>query len=390
MFPLLCVAVMPLKAQRSLKANARLLRTVSQSQRESAAQYKLLMKQLLPDRFPVTYYEKSKKLVTSGSEPWVGGFYPGALLYLYEGTGDTAMYNEAMRKLVHKEKEQFNKTTHDLGFMMYCSFGNARRLAPKPGYDEVLINSARSLSSRFNEKVGCIRSWDSDAGRFMVIIDNMVNLELLFAATRITGDSSFYRIAVTHANTTMQHHYRPDHSSHHLVIYHPQTGAVLKKQTVQGASDTSAWSRGQAWGLYGFTVMYRETKDRKYLQQANDIARFILDHPNLPADKIPYWDFNAPGLPNAPRDVSAGAVICSALFELASYATPADSKKYFKAAESMLKVLCSPAYRAPAGTNGGFLLMHGVGNFPRNADIDVPLIYGDYYFTEAMQRYKAL
>lgn len=384
---LICLAAMPSTAQR-LKTNKKLLRTVAQSQQASAAQYKLLMQQLPLDRFPVTYYEKTRKLVTSGSEPWVGGFYPGALLYLYEGTQDTALFNEAMRKLGPMEKEQFNKTTHDLGFMMYCSFGNAKRIAPRPEYDQVLINSAKSLCTRFSEKVGCIRSWDSDAARFMVIIDNMVNLELLFAATRLTGDSTYYKVAVTHANTTMQHHFRPDYSSHHLVIYNPATGAVSKKQTVQGASDSSAWARGQAWGLYGYTVMYRETKDKKYLDQANHIAQFILRHPNLPADKIPYWDFNAPGIPNAPRDVSAGAVICSALFELAKYADGRTARTYFKAAESMLKAMCSPAYLAAAGSNGGFLLMHGVGNYPRNADIDVPLIYADYYFTEAMRRYQ--
>ena len=357
---------------------------------ESALQYHFMMKQLTPDRFPITYYARDKKMITSGSEPWVGGFYPGGLLYLYENTKDTALYQEALRKLKSLEKEQYNKTTHDLGFMMYCSFGNANRLSPKPEYGQVIINSAKSLSSRYNDQVGCIRSWDSDAARFMVIIDNMCNLELLFAATRMTGDSSYYRIAVKHANTTMEHHYRPDYSSYHLVIYNPQTGAVSKKQTVQGAADTSAWSRGQAWGLYGYTVMYRETKDKKYLDMANHIAQFILNHPNLPKDKIPYWDFNAPGIPDAPRDVSAGSVICSALIELAGYASPKLSKTYFKAAETMLKSLSSPAYRAVTGDNGGFILKHGVGNFPKKADIDVPLIYGDYYYLEAMSRYQKL
>jgi len=376
--------------QNVLKSKKKYLKVVDKSIKESAAQYKFLMKQLSSERFPVTYYEKNKKLITQGTEPWVAGFYPGSLLYLYENTKDTALYEEALRKLKYMEKEQFNKTTHDLGFMMYCSFGNANRIAAKPEYNQILINSAKSLASRFNEKVGCIKSWDTDAGRYMVIIDNMVNLELLFAATRITGDSSFYKIAVTHANTTMKHHYRPDYSSHHLIIYNPETAEVSKKQTVQGASDTSAWSRGQAWGLYGYTVMYRETKDKKYLDQANHIAQFILNHPNLPADKIPYWDFNAPEIPNAPRDVSAGAVICSALIELAAYAEPKISKQYFKAAEVMLKSMSSSAYRAQIGTNGGFLLMHGVGNYPKNADIDVPLIYADYYYAEALHRYRNL
>jgi hypothetical protein len=224
----------------------------------------------------------------------------------------------------------------------------------------------------------------------MVIIDNMVNLELLFAATRMTGDSSFYKIAVTHANTTMKNHFRPDYSSYHLVIYDPKTGAVIKKQTVQGAYDSSAWARGQAWGLYGYTVLYRETKDIKYLKQATGIAEFILRHPNLPEDRIPYWDFNAPGIPNAPRDVSAGAVVCSALFELANYVAPKQRKRYLKIAEDMLGSLSSPDYRSHDGENGGFILKHGVGNYPRKADIDVPLIYADYYYLEALYRYRQL
>src|SRR5690606_23325727 len=227
-------------------------------------------------------------------------------------------------------KEQFNITKHDLSFMMYCSFGNAKRLEPKPAYDSILVNSARSLASRFNPKVGCLRSWDSDSSQFMVIIDNMVNLELLFAATRMTGDSTFYKIAVKHANTTMKHHFREDYSSHHLIIYNPKNGEVLKKRTVQGAADSSAWARGQAWGLYGYTVMYRETNNPIYLDQANHIAQFILGHPNLPKDEIPYWDFDAADIPAAPRDVSAGAVICSSLLELAGYVDQKLSKKYLK------------------------------------------------------------
>jgi unsaturated chondroitin disaccharide hydrolase len=386
------LTVSTLKAQKrnTFKPKTDLLKIVEKSMNESAKQYPFLITKLADDRFPVTYYADMNKLVTSGSEPWVGGFYPGALLYLYKHTKDSNLYQEALRKLKFMEKEQYNKTTHDLGFMMYCSFGNANRIDPKPEYNDILINSAKSLSSRFNEKVGCIRSWDSDAARFMVIIDNMVNLELLFAATRITGDSTYYKIAVTHANTTMKHHFRPDHSSHHLVIYNPKTGEVSKKQTVQGASDSSAWSRGQAWGLYGYTVMYRETKDPKYLEHANNIARFILDHPNLPNDMIPYWDFNAPGIPDAPRDASAGAVICSALLELAGYVKPMTGKQYMKAAETMLQSLSSSSYRAPIGENSGFILKHGVGNFPRKADIDVPLIYADYYYIEALSRYKNL
>jgi hypothetical protein len=369
---------------------APLLTEIDRSLKESAEQYKILSRQLLPERFPVTYYAAKNQMVTSGSEPWVGGFYPGGLLYLYEATHDTSLYQEALRKLNALKKEQFNKTTHDLGFMMYCSFGNASRLAPRLQYDTILINSARSLASRFNKDVGCIRSWDSDSGRFMVIIDNMMNLELLFAATRLTGDSSYYKIAVTHANTTLKNHFRSDYSSYHLVIYNPKDGSILKRQTVQGASDESAWSRGQAWGLYGYTLLYRETKDPQYLRQAKGIAGFLLNHPNLPQDGIPYWDFNAPGIPLTAKDVSSGAIICSALLELSGYVNGRTSKMYFKAAENLLGSLSSPAYRAPVGENGGFILKHGVGNYPKNADVDVPLIYADYYYLEAMIRYKKL
>jgi unsaturated chondroitin disaccharide hydrolase len=298
------------------------------------------------------------------------------------------LYHEAIKKLKPLEKEQYNKNTHDLGFMMYCPFGNAWRINPDPHYRDVIIQSARSLAGRFSEKTGCIRSWNSEPSKFYVIIDNMMNLELLFAATRFTGDSSFYKIAVIHANTTIKNHFRPDYSSYHLLNYDPATGAIQKKQTVQGAADESAWARGQAWGLYGFTAMYRDTKDPRYLEQANHIAGFIIDH--LPADKIPYWDFNAPGIPNTERDASAATITCSALLELAKYNKGKQAKRYMQTAEAMLTELSSPAYRCSAGENGGFLLKHGVGNHPKNSEVDVPIIYTDYYYVEALVRYKAL
>jgi unsaturated chondroitin disaccharide hydrolase len=353
-------------------------------------QYKFLAGKLPDDKFPKTYFASTDKWENSNSGWWCSGFYPGTLLYMYEQTKDKALYDEALQILKVLEKEQYNKSTHDLGFMMFCSFGNANRLEPKEEYKTILINSARSLVSRFDEKVGCISSWNSKPEDFLVIIDNMMNLELLFWATKATGDSSFYKIAVTHANNTMKHHFRPDHSSYHLVNYNPQTGIPQKKRTVQGAADESAWARGQGWGLYGYTVMFRETKDPKYLQQANHIASFILNHPNLPKDKIPYWDFNAPLIPNAKRDASAGALIASALIELAGYNDAQTGKEYLKAAEVMIRSLSSPAYRAAHGKNGGFILEHSVGNLAGQSEVDVPLTYADYYFIEALTRYKNL
>jgi unsaturated chondroitin disaccharide hydrolase len=374
-------------AQKNNTSFKNLNTTIAQNFNQADSQYRLMMKGVPDGRFPKTFEHDS--LETSGPGWWCSGFYPGNLLYIFEATKDSTLYYEALRKLNDLQPEQFNKTTHDLGFMMYCSFGNAYKIDSNEQYKSILINSAKSLASRFNPVVGCIKSWDSKPGDFLVIIDNMMNLELLFWATRTTGDSSFYKIAVTHANTTMKNHFRPDYSSYHVVNYNPVTGAVQQKKTAQGAADSSAWARGQAWGLYGFTVMYRETKDKKYLDQANHIADFILNNPHLAKDKIPYWDFDAPNIPHALRDASAAAIISSALLELSKY-NKAKSESYIKVATRIIRNLSSPEYKAAVGTNGGFVLKHSVGSLPGHSEVDVPLTYADYYFFEAMKRYKAL
>ena len=382
------VCLLGCSASRGLKTDPVVLNTIDENFANASAQYKHMIKILPADKFPRSYDAQTDKLITSGSEWWCSGFYPGTLLYLYEHTKDEALYSEAMRMLKLLEKEKNNTTTHDLGFMMFCSFGNANRIAPKPEYKEILLTSAKSLSTRFNPKVGCIKSWDSKPSDFLVIIDNMMNLELLFWATAVSGDSSFYKIAVTHANTTMKNHFRSDYSTYHVLNYNSETGAVQEKKTAQGYANESAWARGQAWGLYGFVVMYRATKDRKYLDQANHIAQFLLNHPNLPADKIPYWDFNAPDIPNALRDASAAAIIASALLELKNYTGKKEAQQYFTVAETIIRNLSSNAYEAPIGTNGGFVLKRGVGHIPQKSEVDVPLTYADYYFVEAMTRYK--
>jgi unsaturated chondroitin disaccharide hydrolase len=376
----------PNKLSNSPKSE--LVKTFDQNFIDAAAQYKVLGKNLPADKFPRTFYPTTGKYEFSNSSWWCSGFYPGTLLYLYEETKDQSLLTEAERILKVLEKEKNNTSTHDLGFMMFCSFGNADRIAPKPEYKDILLTSARSLITRFNPKVGCIKSWDGKPGEFLVIIDNMMNLELLFWASRVTGDSTFYKVAVTHAETTMKNHFRPDYSSYHVVNYNSETGAIQQKRTAQGAADESAWARGQAWGLYGFTVMYRETKDPKYLDQAKHIAGFLLNHSNLPADKIPYWDFNAPGIPNALRDASAASVMAAALIELADYVDASSRAKYLQTAEIQLQTLSNSTYKAAPGSNGGFILQHGVGHLPAKSEVDVPLTYGDYYFVEAMIRYK--
>jgi len=370
-----------------LKPKPALLKLINKNLQDADAQYKVLMRHVPADSLPETYEKGQSKSTTAKN--WVSGFYPGTLFYLYEGTNDKALYEEGLKKLPIMEPMKFIDS-HDIGFMMYCSFGNAEKVKAKPEYKDILLTSAKSLSKRFNPIVGCTMSWSSKPGEFRVIIDNMMNLELLMWATKASGDSSYAKIAISHANTTMKNHFRPDYSSYHLVNYNPETGGINKKQTVQGYADESAWARGQGWGLYGFTMMYRETKDPRYLAQANHIADFILNNPNLPKEKVPYWDFNTPDIPNTYRDASAGAIYASALIELAGYVDMKTAQRYLDAAETIIRTLSSPQFKAAYGENGGFILKHSVGHLPKGAMVDVPLTYADYYFVEAMLRYKNL
>ncbi|MEI6948942.1 glycoside hydrolase family 88 protein [Paraflavisolibacter sp. H34] len=331
---------------------------------------------------------KDGSLVCVASKDWTSGFFPGQLWFLYEHTGSSSWKDLARTYTARIEKEKLNGTTHDMGFKINNSFGNGYRLTQDPRYRDIIIQAAKTLSTRFNPVVGAIKSWDDkERWDYPVIIDNMMNLELLFHATELTGDSSFYRIAVTHANTTLKHHFRADNSSFHVVDFDVSTGQVTQKTTHQGAFDGSAWSRGQAWGLYGFTMCYRFTRNSVYLRQAEKIATFILTHPNLPGDGIPYWDFNAPKIPNEPRDVSAAAITTSALYELSLYSQGVYD---FRSAAHRLLENLTKSYRSAAGKNKGFLLLHGTGNKPSGSEVDVPLIYADYYFIESLMRAKKL
>ena len=330
----------------------------------------------------------SNKLKLVSSKDWTSGFFPGELWFLYEYTGKPEWKSEAQKFTSKIEREKTNGGTHDMGFKIYCSFGTGYRLTKNAQYKNVIIESARTLSTRFNPVTGVIKSWDNRAKwKNPVIIDNMMNLELLFAATQLTGDSSFYKIAVSHANTTMKNHFRADYSSYHVVGYDSSTGDVVKKTTHQGYADESAWARGQAWGLYGYTMCYRFTKDKKYLKQAEQIASFILNHPNMPKDMVPYWDFNAPNIPNEERDASAAAVIASALYELSLYSK--NAKLYKTAADKIITSLTNN-YRSPIGQNEGFILLHSTGSKPSKSEVDVPLSYADYYYLEALLWNKKL
>lgn len=323
---------------------------------------------------------------------WTEGFFPGSCWYLYEYTQDSIWSKSARSMQAQFEEHKLLTMSHDLGFIFNSSYGNAYRLTGNEHDKDVVVTAANSLIRRFNPRVGCLQSWNVTDGswqskrgwQFPVIVDNMLNLELLFNATILTGDSTYWKIAVSHADVTLREHFRPDNSSYHVVDYDPETGQVRMKQTAQGYAHESAWARGQAWGVYGYTMAYRFTKQRRYLDQAIKIADFILQHPELPADLVPYWDFDAPDKERQPRDASAAAVIASALIELSTYTDGV----YYNKGVAILKSLSSPAYKAAIGANHHFLLMHSTGSIPHQAEIDAPLNYADYYYIEALLRLK--
>jgi len=342
-----------------------------------------------PNKIPKTFQKDS--VVMADAAWWTSGFFPGTLWYIYEASKDKNIKALAEQFSARAEGQKYTTNNHDVGFMIFCPFGNALRLSPKKEYKEVIIQAAKSLSTRFNPTVGQIKSWDDKPQwSYPVIIDNMMNLELLCAATELSGDSSFYKIAVKHADGTMKNHFRTDMSCYHVVSYDTVTGKSNAKQTWQGLNDESEWSRGQSWAIYGYSMMYRMTKEKRYLEQAVRVADYLINHPQMPKDMIPYWDFDDPKIPNALRDASAGAVICSALIELSQFVPAKQSKKYLGVAEKQIRALCSPAYLADKNEIGGFILKHGVGFLPHNSEVDVPLTYGDYYFVEALLRYKKL
>jgi rhamnogalacturonyl hydrolase YesR len=287
------------------------------------------------------------------------------------------------------EKEKYDDHTHDLGFKVYCSFGQGYRLTQNEAYKKVILEASNTLIERYDDNIGCIRSWDFNADRwqFPVIIDNMMNLEMLFAATRLSGDSLYYNIAYKHALRTLKNHIRDDYSCYHVIDYDTLSGKVRLRQTHQGFSDSSSWARGQAWSLYGFSMAYRETGDKRFLEQAKGVAQFFYTHERLPEDLIPYWDFDAPHIPNEPRDASAAATAVCGLLMLCDWVTGEEKKQYMAWADKSLQTLCSADYHADTAP---FLLKHSVGSVPGSFEVDVPIVYADYYFVEALMRRNSM
>ena len=353
------------------------------------AEYQLvnMNKELTDTTLPKT--TKYGQLVTSETKWWCAGFYPGSLWYTYLYTGNEDVKALAEKNTAKLYGESQIVRSHDIGFVINCSYGNALRITGDQKYRQPMIDAANLLTTRFNPVVGLTQSWNINKKRqhwrFPVIIDNMMNLELLTQAHKLGGPDSLLTVAVTHANTTIKNHFRPDYSTWHVVDYDPETGAVRMKQTAQGYSDDSAWGRGQAWAVYGYTMMYREVGDEAYLSQAENVAKMIMSY--LPEDGVPYWDFNAPDIPDSYRDASAGAIIASAFIELSGHTKDAAlSKACYKTAEKIIRTLASEEYLAKPGRNGHFLLKHSMGSYPGNSEVDVPLSYADYYFLEALLR----
>src|SRR5690606_7982722 len=360
--------------------------------------------------FPRTL-DKDGNVMGTDEWDWTGGFFPGALWYIYEHTQNEKVKTDAIKWTEALEAAKDLDQHHDIGFVMYCPYGNAIRFLDDEQkvkqYQDILIHSSETALKRYDPQVGVIKSWNEKASwdgktlwKYPVIIDNMMNLEMLCYVSDLTGDSKYREVAISHANKTMENHFRDDYSTYHVVDY-DRVGNAIHQQTNQGYADNSTWSRGQAWAIYGFTLMYRETKNPAFLETAQRAADFYINDPNLPEDKIPHWDCKAklegsnPDVRCSPRDrdyvpgvAYAAAIPASALLELGQFTDGDQRKKYIDFAKQTLETLSGPAYFAEKGTNGGFLLQHCVGSLPHNSEIDVPLIYADYYYLEGLYRLK--
>lgn len=364
--------------------DAQVRRTLDElAQRDGGVDY-TMMPRNIADSASHWYCSKVTK------DEWCAGFWPGILWYDYEYTNDPAIRQEAEKFTASLEYLTYEPAyDHDLGFLMFCSYGNGYRLTRNESYRQAILRSAEALSALFNPKVGTMLSWPRNVAMFgghNTIMDNMINLEMLFWAAKNGGDKKLYDMAVSHADTTIKYHFRPDYTSYHVAVYDTLTGEFVKGVTHQGYDDNSMWARGQAWAIYGYTVVYRETKEPRFLDFVQKVADVYLEH--LPDDYVPYWDFNDPAIPYAPRDASAACVVASALLELSGYVSPEKGQEYKKAAVCMLESLSSDKYRS--GKSKPAFLLHSTGNYPSHSEIDAAIIYADYYYIEALMRLKRM
>ena len=359
-------------------------RTLTELKTDSGIDYTMMPRNIMAD-------EQHWNCRKATKEEWCAGFWPGVLWYDYEYTKDKQVLEEAENfTLSLKFLSLIPAYDHDLGFLVFCSYGNGYRLTKNPAYKQVILDTADTLATLFNPIVGTILSWPREVEPrnwpHNTIMDNMINLEMLFWAAKNGGNPYLYDIAVSHADKTMKSQFRPDYTSYHVAVYDTITGNLIKGVTHQGYADSTMWARGQAWAIYGYTVVYRETKDPKYLDFVQKVTDVYLDR--LPEDKVPYWDFDDPSIPDAPRDASAGAVVASALLELSTYLPNGTGKRYKDAAIEMLTSLSSDSYQS--GESKPSFLLHSVGHWPNHSEIDASIIYADYYYIEALLRLKRL
>jgi len=378
--------------EQSVEQNDELQALIKSDLELAQSQYKSLLNKARANstaRLPRSFVNGINTFVEYSD--WTSGFFPGSHWYLYEYTHDEEWKAAAIEFSKIAEPAKLLKSHHDVGFILNSSFGNGYRLGvDQDHYRDVLLTGATTLITRFNPKVGAIKSWDNHSQwAYPVIIDNMMNLELLTFAAKLSKDPYYKELAIKHADTTLANHFRSDSSSYHVINYDPSTGSVISKQTHQGYSDSSAWARGQAWGLYGYTMMYRETKEVRYKEQAERIASFLINNPKMPNDKVPFWDLNDPSVPNAPRDSSAAAIMSSEL-ELSQFVDKDLRDSYIDFAKRQIRTLSNQYFLAKPGENGGFILKHATGHKPNNSEVDVPLNYGDYYYLEALLRLQKI
>ena len=345
--------------------------------------YTMMPRNILDGQYDWNYRKATK-------DEWCSGFWPGILWYDYEYTGDEKIKEEAEKFTASlKFLSEIPAFDHDLGFLVFCSYGNGYRLTHNPEYKQVILNTADSLATLFSPRVGTILSWPRNVEMFgghNTIMDNLINLEMLFWAAKNGGNPYLADIAVSHADKTMKYQFRPDYTSCHVAVYDTLTGDFIRGCTHQGYADNSMWARGQAWGIYGYTTVYRETKDVRYLDFVQKVTDVYLK--NLPEDYVPYWDFNDPAIPDAPRDASAAAVVASALLELSTYLPGEKGREYKGAAIKMLKSLSSDKYQSRKSKPS--FLLHSTGHWPAKSEIDASIIYADYYYMEALLRLKKL
>jgi len=344
------------------------------------------------DSFPRNILPGQTNWNKVGIYDWTSGFWPGVLWEVYEASGDTTILPEA-KKFTEPLRGVLSVPVdnHDLGFMLYLSFGNGYRLTKDPVYHDLLIRAADSLATLYNPKVGTILSWPAMRAKMNwphnTIIDNLINLELLFWASKNGGTQRFYDMAVKHAETCMHTIIRPDYTTFHVAVFDTVDGHFIKGVTHQGYSDSSMWARGQAWGIYGYSMCFRETGKIEFLETAKKLADVFLER--LPKDGIPYWDFDDPAIPNAPKDASAAAIAASGLLELSGNMIDEEAKaKYKNAAMALLAKLSTPEYLS--GDKNQAFLMHSTGHKPNGTEIDASIIYADYYYLEALLRLKKM